>query len=126
MISWRWPASSSAERRGEVISLVCSDSDQTIRALLERFPAARDIEITGGALEDAFLALTADDAEACLVRGILYTRYELLRAIRNRRFFFFSLGFPLRLLLRDRRAEPARARTSTRAASPFRSTTWSA
>ena len=52
---------SSAERRGEVISLVCSDSDQTIRALLERFPAARDIEITGGALEDAFLALTADE-----------------------------------------------------------------
>jgi len=29
------------------------------------------------------------------VRGILYTRYELLRAIRNRRFFFFSIGFPL-------------------------------
>jgi ABC-2 type transport system permease protein len=29
------------------------------------------------------------------MRGILYTRYELLRAIRNRRFFFFSLGFPL-------------------------------
>ena len=27
--------------------------------------------------------------------GLLYTRYELLRAFRNRRFFFFSLGFPL-------------------------------
>jgi ABC-2 type transport system permease protein len=27
--------------------------------------------------------------------GWLYTRYELLRAFRNRRFFFFSLGFPL-------------------------------
>jgi ABC-2 type transport system permease protein len=27
--------------------------------------------------------------------GILYTRYELVRAFRNRRFFFFSLGFPL-------------------------------
>ena len=24
-----------------------------------------------------------------------YTRYELLRTFRNRRFFFFSLGFPL-------------------------------
>ena len=45
--------------------LVCSDSDQAIRALLERFPAARDIEIAGAGLEDAFLALTADpDAEA--------------------------------------------------------------
>ena len=27
--------------------------------------------------------------------GLLYTRYELVRAFRNRRFFFFSLGFPL-------------------------------
>ena len=24
-----------------------------------------------------------------------YLRYELLRTFRNRRFFFFSLGFPL-------------------------------
>jgi len=29
------------------------------------------------------------------MRGLLYTRYELVRAVRNRRFFFFSLGFPL-------------------------------
>jgi ABC-2 type transport system permease protein len=29
------------------------------------------------------------------VNGLLYTRYELVRALRNRRFFFFSLGFPL-------------------------------
>jgi ABC-2 type transport system permease protein len=27
--------------------------------------------------------------------GVAYTRYELLRALRNRRFFFFTLGFPL-------------------------------
>jgi ABC-2 type transport system permease protein len=27
--------------------------------------------------------------------AIVYTRYELLRAFRNRRYFFFSLGFPL-------------------------------
>jgi len=27
--------------------------------------------------------------------GLLYTRFELLRAFRNRRFFFFSFGFPL-------------------------------
>ena len=27
--------------------------------------------------------------------GLLYTRFELLRAFRNRRFFIFSLGFPL-------------------------------
>src|SRR6185437_11823349 len=29
------------------------------------------------------------------VNGLLYMRYELIRALRNRRFFFFSLGFPL-------------------------------
>jgi ABC-2 type transport system permease protein len=29
------------------------------------------------------------------VSGLLYTRFELLRAFRNRRFFFFSFGFPL-------------------------------
>jgi len=55
----------SADRHGEAVVLVCSNSDQAIRALLERFPEARDIEIAGAGLEDAFLALTADpDAEA--------------------------------------------------------------
>ncbi|HEX2702391.1 MAG TPA: ABC transporter permease [Solirubrobacteraceae bacterium] len=29
------------------------------------------------------------------MNGLVYTRYELLRSFRNRRFFFFSLGFPL-------------------------------
>ena len=29
------------------------------------------------------------------MNGFLYTRYELQRAFRNRRFFIFSLGFPL-------------------------------
>jgi hypothetical protein len=39
------------------------------------------------------------------VSGLLYMRYELIRALRNRRFFFFSLGFPLTdPVLRDRRA----------------------
>lgn len=27
--------------------------------------------------------------------ALIYTRYEMLRSFRNRRFFFFSLGFPL-------------------------------
>ena len=29
------------------------------------------------------------------MNGLVYTRYEVVRAFRNRRFFFFSLGFPL-------------------------------
>jgi ABC-2 type transport system ATP-binding protein len=51
------------ERRGESVVLVCSDSDRAIRALLERFPAARDIEIAGAGLEQAFLQLTGDAEE---------------------------------------------------------------
>src|SRR5581483_2420417 len=55
-----------AERRGEAIVLVCTDSDAAIRALLATFPAARDIEIRGAGLEEAFLRLTAaaDEREA--------------------------------------------------------------
>jgi ABC-2 type transport system ATP-binding protein len=54
---------SSAERHGESVALICSDSDAAIRALLAVHPLARDIEITGAALEDAFVRLTADDPE---------------------------------------------------------------
>jgi ABC-2 type transport system ATP-binding protein len=50
----------SADRHGEAVILSCNDSDQAIRALLERYPAARDIEITGGSLEEAFLELTGE------------------------------------------------------------------
>jgi ABC-2 type transport system ATP-binding protein len=55
----RLPGVTNVERRGESIVLACSDSDAAIRALLERFPAARDIEISGAGLEEAFLELTA-------------------------------------------------------------------
>ena len=57
------PGVSSAERRGELASLSCTDSDAAIRALLAAYPAARDIEITGAGLEEAFLELTGDGAE---------------------------------------------------------------
>ena len=50
---------SSADRRGEAVVLGCADSDVAIRALLDAYPEAHDIEITGAALEDAFMALTA-------------------------------------------------------------------
>jgi len=53
-----------AERRGESIVLACSDSDAAIRALLARFPGARDIEISGADLEDAFIELTGAEADA--------------------------------------------------------------
>jgi ABC-2 type transport system ATP-binding protein len=51
-----------AERRGEAVVLTCGDSDAAIRALLTAYPQVRDIEITAAGLEQAFLALTGEDA----------------------------------------------------------------
>jgi ABC-2 type transport system ATP-binding protein len=44
--------------------LACSDSDAAVRALLPSFPEARDIEISGAGLEEAFLQLTTGEAAA--------------------------------------------------------------
>ena len=57
------PGVGSGERHGEAVILRCADSDAAIRALLDRYPAARDIEIAGAGLEEAFLELTAERAE---------------------------------------------------------------
>jgi ABC-2 type transport system ATP-binding protein len=60
------PGVESSDRHGEAVSLICSDSDLAIRALLERYPQTRDIEITGAGLEDAFLRLAGDPEEEAL------------------------------------------------------------
>ncbi len=57
------PGVATAERHGESVILRCSDSDAAIRALLVDHDQARDIEITGAALEDAFLELTSDPGD---------------------------------------------------------------
>ncbi len=57
------PGVTLAERHGETVILTCSDSDAAIRALLERFEDAQDIEIAGAGLEQAFLALTSDRSQ---------------------------------------------------------------
>jgi len=54
------PGVTNADRHGDAVILTCADSDAALRALLGRFPGARDIEVSGSGLEDAFLALTAD------------------------------------------------------------------
>jgi ABC-2 type transport system ATP-binding protein len=54
------PGVVSADRHGDAVILSCSDSDQTIRALLELYPQAKDIEIVGAGLEAAFLELTGE------------------------------------------------------------------
>jgi ABC-2 type transport system ATP-binding protein len=58
------PGVLAAERRGEAVVLRCRDSDAAIRALLAAHPAVADIEIAGAGLEEAFLQLTGDEAEA--------------------------------------------------------------
>jgi ABC-2 type transport system ATP-binding protein len=55
------PGVVSVERHGEAVVLRCSDSDAAIRALLAAHPEARDIEIAGAGLEEAFLELTGAD-----------------------------------------------------------------
>ena len=57
------PGVTNADRRGDAVTLTCADSDAALRGLLGRFPAARDIEVHGSGLEEAFLALTADENE---------------------------------------------------------------
>jgi ABC-2 type transport system ATP-binding protein len=52
------PGVGGAERRGGAVALTCFDSDTALRAMLQRFPEARDIEIAGAGLEEAFLELT--------------------------------------------------------------------
>jgi ABC-2 type transport system ATP-binding protein len=52
-----------ADRHGDAVILTCTDSDAALRGLLSRFPAARDIEVHGSGLEEAFLTLTADDGD---------------------------------------------------------------
>ena len=54
------PGVTNVERHGDAVILTSAHAEGTLRALLERFPDARDVEVRGAALEDAFLALTAD------------------------------------------------------------------
>jgi ABC-2 type transport system ATP-binding protein len=58
------PGVAAAERRGEAVVLACSDSDAAVRALLLAQPQARDIEVKGAGLEQAFLQLTAEEVLA--------------------------------------------------------------
>jgi ABC-2 type transport system ATP-binding protein len=57
----RLPGVTRVEGRGAAVVLWCADSDAAIRALLDRCPQARDIEIAGAGLEEAFIELTGGD-----------------------------------------------------------------
>jgi ABC-2 type transport system ATP-binding protein len=57
------PGVNAVESRGEMVVLRCADSDAALRALLAGYPQARDIEVTGARLEEAFRQLTGDELE---------------------------------------------------------------
>jgi ABC-2 type transport system ATP-binding protein len=58
------PGVSAVERHGDAVRLTCTDSDLALRALLAAEPTARDVEVGGADLEDAFVALTSPTAGA--------------------------------------------------------------
>jgi ABC-2 type transport system ATP-binding protein len=57
------PGAETVEVRGETVLVHSKDSDATARYLLTQ-TAAKDLEITARGIEDAFIALTGDDAES--------------------------------------------------------------
>jgi ABC-2 type transport system ATP-binding protein len=59
----RLPGVTNVDTRGESVVINCSDSDIALRSFLPAYPAARDIEVTGAGLEEAFLQLTSDTSE---------------------------------------------------------------
>ena len=93
------PGVSGVELRGTRVELDCADSDAAVRALIAGYPQAHDIEIKAVGLEEAFLALTSDDEEHPMKTA--YLALEARRALRNPRFLFFTMVFPVVIFLID-------------------------
>lgn len=55
------PGVTTVDRRGDAVTLTCTDSDLALRGLFDRFPTVHDIEVRGAGIEDVFVALTAND-----------------------------------------------------------------
>jgi ABC-2 type transport system ATP-binding protein len=60
----RLPGVVGVERRGESILIRCEESDEALRALLIGYPDARDIEVIGAGLEEAFIELTSEPVDS--------------------------------------------------------------
>ena len=143
------PGVTSVQRHGDAVMLVCSDSDAAIRELLRRHPQARDIEIAGAGLEEAFVRLTgADDGRRRRRRRPPTTsvwrrpdeqpgagqpaaprpdRVPPLRAPADPAqpaVLHLRPRLPRRALLPDRRSQPQRRRLPRARGSRRRSTTW--
>lgn len=62
----RLPGVTGTQRLGDQIVLTCADADAALYALLATHAGARDIEVRGAGLEEAFLELTGRDEEGAL------------------------------------------------------------
>ncbi len=60
----RLPGVASVERQADRVTLRTTDADQTAAALILARGAVRNLEVTGGGLEEAFLSLTREPADA--------------------------------------------------------------
>ena len=58
------PGVESVERHGDLVVLLCTDADLALRALLDAFPEAHNIELASAGLEQAFLTLTSSNGAA--------------------------------------------------------------
>jgi ABC-2 type transport system ATP-binding protein len=58
------PGVQTVDIHGDTIVLACRRPDDALRALLDQYPRAHDIEVKGAALEDAFVELTASGGRA--------------------------------------------------------------
>ncbi|HET7018134.1 MAG TPA: ABC transporter ATP-binding protein [Streptosporangiaceae bacterium] len=57
------PGVTSADQHGDTVILSATEPEAALRALLNEFPAARDVEVRGAQLEEAFLALTTGERD---------------------------------------------------------------
>jgi ABC-2 type transport system ATP-binding protein len=57
------PGVLSSDRHGGTVILVCSDADAALAALIRAFPAAKDVEVRNGTLEEAFLELIGESTK---------------------------------------------------------------
>jgi ABC-2 type transport system ATP-binding protein len=72
------PGIETVDIHGDTVVLTCRRSDEALRAFLDQYPHAHDIEVKGAALEDAFVELTAsggntpDPIESSPAREVVY------------------------------------------------------
>ena len=88
---------------GDAVTVRTSDADDTLPALYALGRPITAMEVGGGGLEEALIALTSADNGPVMEEGELtmaaFLRFEIVRSLRNVRFVVFIAGFPVLLYL---------------------------